>query len=91
MAFESLALAAFAYQFDRLAPYRAMCERAGKSPSSVTSWRDVPMIPAAAFATLELATELPDAPLRLAPIHDRRHVGIGQLQRGQRPFHHRGA
>ncbi len=57
MAFESLALAAFAYQFDRLAPYRAMCERAGKSPSSVTSWRDVPMIPAAAFATLELATE----------------------------------
>ncbi|MBP7589303.1 MAG: hypothetical protein KBA72_15205, partial [Thermoanaerobaculia bacterium] len=48
MAFESLALAAFAYQFDRLAPYRAMCERAGKSPSSVTSWRDVPMIPAAA-------------------------------------------
>lgn len=55
--FESLALAAFAYQFDRLAPYRAMCERAGRSPSSVTSWRDVPMIPAAAFATLELATE----------------------------------
>lgn len=54
--FERLALAAFAHQFENLAPYRAMCERAGKSPSSVASWRDVPLIPTAAFATLELAT-----------------------------------
>ncbi len=56
LTFERLALDAFAHQFENLAPYRAMCERAGKSPSSVASWRDVPLIPAAAFATLELAT-----------------------------------
>lgn len=56
LTFERLALEAFAHQFEHLLPYRAMCERAGKSPSSVASWRDVPLIPAAAFATLELAT-----------------------------------
>jgi hypothetical protein len=55
--FEPLALAAFAYQFERLPLYRAMCERAGKSPATVASWRDVPMIPATAFATVELATD----------------------------------
>lgn len=57
--FERLALDAFAYQFERLPAYRAMCERAGRTPAAVASWRDVPMIPAAAFATLELATAPP--------------------------------
>ena len=56
---EHLALEAFAYQFGRLPAYRAMCERAGKTPGAVASWRDVPMIPAAAFAALELATDPP--------------------------------
>jgi len=54
--FESLALAAFAYQFERLPAYRGLCERAGRTPAAVASWRDVPMIPAAAFAAVELAT-----------------------------------
>lgn len=57
--FEPLALAAFAYQFERIAPYRAMCERAGRTPATVGSWRDVPTVPAAAFATVELATDPP--------------------------------
>jgi hypothetical protein len=57
--FEALAGAAFAYQFERLVPYRTMCERAGKTPETVASWRDVPMIPATAFASLELATDPP--------------------------------
>lgn len=57
--FEPLALAAFAYQFERLPAYRAMCERAGRTPGKVASWGDVPMIPATAFATVELATEAP--------------------------------
>lgn len=57
--FEELALAAFAYQFERIAPYRAMCERAGRTPASVASFRDVPTVPAAAFATIELATDPP--------------------------------
>lgn len=54
--FERLALAAFSHQFERIAPYRAMCERAGRTPASVDSWKDVPMIPASAFASVELAT-----------------------------------
>lgn len=58
-AFARLALDAFAYQFERLPAYRAMCERAGRTPATVASWRDVPMIPATAFATIELATEPP--------------------------------
>jgi len=57
--FERLSLAAFAYQFERVAPYRAMCERAGRTPATVASWRDVPLVPAAAFATVALATDPP--------------------------------
>jgi len=62
--FEGLALAAYAYQFERLEAYRAMCMRAGKTPGKVTSWRDVPMIPAAAFASVELATDPPHETFR---------------------------
>jgi hypothetical protein len=57
--FERLALEAFARQFERVAPYRALCERAGRTPASVAAWRDVPLVPAAAFATVELATDPP--------------------------------
>ena len=62
--FETLALAAFAYQFERVAPYRAMCERAGRTPATVSSWREVPLVPAAAFATVELATDPPQETFR---------------------------
>lgn len=54
--FRALALDAFAYQFARIAPYRAMCERASRTPGTVESWREVPMIPATAFASMELVT-----------------------------------
>ncbi len=53
--FEELALAAFAFQFERIAPYRRLCEGRGVTPASVADWRQVPTIPAAAFKTLELA------------------------------------
>ena len=53
--FEELALAAFAFQFERIAPYRRLCEGRGATPASVSDWRQVPMVPAAAFKTLELA------------------------------------
>jgi hypothetical protein len=57
--FERLARAAFAYQYERIPAYRARCERAGVAPGDVASWHDVPTVPAAAFATLELATDPP--------------------------------
>ena len=57
--FEQLVRAAFAYQYERLPAYRARCERGGASPDTVASWREVPTMPAAAFATLDLATDPP--------------------------------
>ncbi|MFN7943201.1 MAG: hypothetical protein U0X73_16545 [Thermoanaerobaculia bacterium] len=57
--FERLALEAFAYQFERLAPYRELCSRAGRTPSTVETWAEIPAIPAAAFAEFELATAPP--------------------------------
>jgi len=57
--FEELALAAFAYQFEQIAPYRALCERQGRTPATVAAWREIPTVPAAAFASVELATAPP--------------------------------
>jgi len=53
--FEELALAAFAFQFERIAPYRRLCEGRGVTPETVTDWQQVPPVPTAAFKTLELA------------------------------------
>jgi hypothetical protein len=53
--FEELALAAFAWQLERIEPYRRLCERRGAGPRTVTDWRQVPLVPAAAFKTLTLA------------------------------------
>jgi hypothetical protein len=55
--FEELALAAFAFQFERIAPYRHLCEGRGLTPATLTGWRQVPPVPAAAFKSLELAAE----------------------------------
>lgn len=55
--FEALALAAFAWQFERIEPYRRLCERRGATPETVTDWRRIPPVPAAAFKTLTLAAE----------------------------------
>jgi len=55
--FEELALAAFAYQFERIAPYRRLCEGRGTTPATVSHWRQIPPVPAAAFKSLTLAAE----------------------------------
>jgi len=55
--FEELALEAFAFQFERIEPYRRMCEGRGAVPGSVSDWRRVPPVPTAAFKTLTLAAE----------------------------------
>ena len=53
--FEDLALAAFAWQFERIEAYRRLCERRGATPETVKDWRQVPPVPAAAFKTMTLA------------------------------------
>ncbi len=55
--FAELALAAFAWQFDRVEPYRRLCERRGVTPQTVEDWRRVPPVPTSAFKTLTLAAE----------------------------------
>jgi acyl-protein synthetase LuxE len=58
--FDRLALEVYAYQFERNPPYRRYCERRGSEPSRVSSWRDVPAVPAASFADTRLACFGPD-------------------------------
>ncbi len=70
--FDALALEAFAYQFERVAAYRAMCERAGRTPGTVESWHEVPRVPAAAFASVELATDEPKETFRSSGTLDER-------------------
>ena len=53
--FDELARDAFAFQLERVALLRALAERRGLRPEDVASWRDVPMVPATAFRTVELA------------------------------------
>ncbi|MFQ5667250.1 MAG: long-chain fatty acid--CoA ligase [Candidatus Binatia bacterium] len=53
-AFESLALAVFAHQFESIPVYRRFCEQRGQTPSTVHDWREIPPVPTLAFKHLEL-------------------------------------
>jgi hypothetical protein len=55
--FEELALEAFAFQFERIEPFRRLCEGRGITPGAVADWRRVPPVPTAAFKSLVLAAE----------------------------------
>jgi hypothetical protein len=57
---DSLALEAFALQFERIPAYRALCERRGRTPTDVRRWQDIPAVPSTAFKHLELVAG--DAP-----------------------------
>jgi len=53
--FEQLALELFALQFEHVAPYRQFCEARWARPDSVTCWREIPAVPAAAFKEWDLS------------------------------------
>lgn len=54
--FEELALAAFAFQYEQIEPFRRLCRGRGLSPETVADWRQVPPVPTSAFKSgLELA------------------------------------
>jgi hypothetical protein len=55
--FNMLALQLFAYQFERNAPYRLLCQRRGTTPETVTHWSQIPPVPSQAFKLLDLACE----------------------------------
>ncbi len=54
-AFEALAREAFAFQYERVAPFRELCDRRAATPATVASWREVPTVPTLAFKSLDLA------------------------------------
>lgn len=64
-AFDARALALYAYQVERNAPYRRYAESLGFGGARVPrSWREIPAVPASAFKDTELATfEPPHAEL----------------------------
>ncbi len=59
-AFERLALELFAYQYERIEPYRRYCDRLGRTPREATCWIDVPAVPTASFGDVRLATFPPE-------------------------------
>jgi hypothetical protein len=48
-AFNELALAVFAHQYEHVPVYRRFCERRGVAPGRLARWGDVPALPADAF------------------------------------------
>jgi len=54
--FEALAFKIFSYQFEKNLNYKKFCVLEGKTPSNVSSWKEIPAIPAAGFKELALAT-----------------------------------
>jgi hypothetical protein len=75
--FEALALALFAFQFERCAPYRRFCEARGVTPARVRRWQDVPAVPTGAFKELAL-TSFP----RERAVHAFRTSGTAAAARG---------
>ncbi len=53
--FNRLALALFARQYERNAPFRRLCDAEGVSPDAVGSWKEIPAVPAQAFKRFELS------------------------------------
>ena len=57
--FENLALAVFAHQYERCAPYREFARRRGATPDSVRDWADIPPVPIVAFKHADLTCGVP--------------------------------
>ena len=53
--FETLALQVFEFQYANSPVYRAFCDRRGRSPQRVETWRAIPAVPTAAFKKLDLS------------------------------------
>ena len=53
--FDDLALAAFAFQVERIPAWAALAGARGARPGALSGWRDVPPLPALAYKSLDLA------------------------------------
>ncbi|HET6371225.1 MAG TPA: long-chain fatty acid--CoA ligase [Nitrospiria bacterium] len=54
-AFNDVALSLLVYQYEHSVPYRRLCQEAGKDPSRILHWREIPPVPVTAFKWLDLA------------------------------------
>lgn len=55
-AFAALALEVFAAQYEAIDAYRRVCDRRGRTPATVSDWREVPAVPTTAFKHTTLRT-----------------------------------
>lgn len=53
--FESLAIEVFTFQFHHNRPYQNLCLRNSRTPDTVTEWKEIPAVPAAAFKEFRLS------------------------------------
>jgi hypothetical protein len=77
--FEQLALELFALQYKHNPPYRAYCQRLGRTPADVEHWSRIPPVPTASFKEFELTC--------LSP-HERTTVFYSSGTTGQHPSRH---
>jgi hypothetical protein len=56
-AFDRLARAVFELQFEGCNPYRAFCERRGKTPANTAHWIEIPAVPTSAFKEADLVSD----------------------------------
>jgi hypothetical protein len=61
---DRLALEVFELQYRTIRPYHNLCRRTGRTPDTVSSWRDIPAVPAQAFKHYTLFAAEPDAVAR---------------------------
>ncbi len=53
-AFDRVALEVFSFQYETSPIYRSFCERRGRTPDRISTWREIPAVPTSAFKSLEL-------------------------------------
>jgi hypothetical protein len=58
--FAELARTVFAFQYEANAPFRAFCDRRGRTPATITCWQEIPALPTTAFKSVDLACAAPE-------------------------------
>ncbi len=58
-AFDGLAAAAARFGYERVEPYRRLCDRRGITPEALEDWRLAPAVPTSAFKSLRFAAAEP--------------------------------
>jgi hypothetical protein len=55
--FDEIAKVVFEFQFEHNHPYRAWCNRRGKTPDTIEHWTGIPAVPTGAFKEVALVTD----------------------------------